>query len=124
MTPVTTLLPVDVPTSSCRSRADAWSELVSRLATDVNVRSRSASHSSQGLGQRSAQAPGREAAVLGGPNSPAPVTPCDRCTATDDAWPRSQMTDSAEIRLLSVDPGQAGAIVRIITQFFCPFDRW
>ena len=30
----------------------------------------------------------------------------------------------AEIRLLSVDPGQAGAIVRIITQFFCPFDRW
>ena len=28
------------------------------------------------------------------------------------------------IRLLSVDPGQAGAIVRIITQFFCPFDRW
>ena len=26
--------------------------------------------------------------------------------------------------LLSVDPGQAGAIVRIITQFFCPFDRW
>jgi hypothetical protein len=32
--------------------------------------------------------------------------------------------DLAEIRLLSVDPSQAGAIVRIITQFFCPFDRW
>ena len=36
----------------------------------------------------------------------------------------SDASDSAEIRLLSVDPGQAGAIVRIITQFFCPFDRW
>jgi hypothetical protein len=37
---------------------------------------------------------------------------------------RDQPRQSAEIRLLSVDPGQAGAIVRIITQFFCPFDRW
>jgi hypothetical protein len=36
----------------------------------------------------------------------------------------SSFTGFAEIRLLSVDPGQAGAIVRIITQFFCPFDRW
>ena len=37
---------------------------------------------------------------------------------------RDQPRQSAEIRLLSVDPGQAGAIVRIITQFFCPFERW
>jgi len=38
--------------------------------------------------------------------------------------PRTTPDSHAEIRLLSVDPGQAGAIVRIITQFFCPFDRW